>query len=172
MFPDSTRCTAVSLCSAQFAGGLRVSHSLEAKEQNESRTKMDISSLASKFLESSHGQGAAAALSAQGFGADDVQQVLNHSISAGAAHVEQAHQDSGGMLGKHAGMSFFAAFASGLVKGDGVFGSLEDGAAGMIQGRIVGLLTAHMGMDSAAASAAAAATAPYVLAFLREHLRL
>jgi hypothetical protein len=32
------------------------------------------------------------------------------------------------------------------------------------------LLTAHMGIDSAAADAAAAATAPYVLAFLREHL--
>jgi hypothetical protein len=133
---------------------------------------MDFASLLTKFLESPHGQSAAAALGAQGFGADQVQQILNHSVSAGAAHVEQAHQDGGGLLGRHAGMSFFAAFASGLVKGDGIFGSLEDGAAGLIEGRIVALLTANMGMDSATAAAAAAATAPYVLSFLREHLRL
>ena len=133
---------------------------------------MDIPTLVNKFLESSHGQGAAAALSAQGFGDGDARNILQHSISAGAAHVEQAHQNSGGLLGHHAGMSFFAAFASGLIKGDGVFGSLEDGAVGVIEGRIAGLLTAHMGFDSAAADAAAAATAPYVLAFLREHLHI
>ena len=129
---------------------------------------MDISPLLEKFLESPHGQNAAAALSAQGFNGDDVKQILNHSVAAGQAHVEQAHQSSGG----HAGVSFFAAFASGLVKGDGVFGSLEDGAVGVVQGKIVSLLTANMGMNSAAATAAAAATAPYVLAFLREHLHL
>jgi len=129
---------------------------------------MDISSLLNRFLESSHGQNAASALSAKGFSGDDVQNILAHSVSAGAAHVEQAHQSSGG----HAGMSFFAAFASGLIKGDGVFGSLEDGAAGVIEGKIVALLTARMGMNSAAADAAAAATAPYVLAFLREHLHI
>jgi hypothetical protein len=129
---------------------------------------MDISPLVTKFLESSHGQGAAAALSAQGLGGNDVQQILSHSISAGAAHVEEAHKNSG----KHTGMSFFAGFASGLIKGDGIFGSLEDGVVGVVEGRTVALLTAHMGMDSAAASAAAAATAPYVLAFLREHLHI
>jgi hypothetical protein len=129
---------------------------------------MDLASLLNKFLESSHGQKAASALSAQGFGGDDVRQILDHSVSAGAAHVEEAHRNSGG----HSGMSFFAAFASGLVKGDGILGSLEDGVVGVIEGRIVALLTARMGMDSAAASAAAAATAPYVLAFLREHLRI
>jgi hypothetical protein len=129
---------------------------------------MDIAPLLSKFLESSHGQNAAAALSAQGIGADNIRQILDHSVSAGAAHVEQAHKDSG----HHTGLSFFAGFASGLIKGDGILGSLEDGAVGVIQSRIVALLTAHMGMDSAAADAAAAATAPYVLAFLREHLRL
>jgi hypothetical protein len=129
---------------------------------------MNIPSLLNKFLESSHGQSAASALSAQGFGASDVRQILDHSVSAGAAHVEQAHNNGGG----HAGMSFFAAFASGLIKGDGVFGSLEDGAVGIIEGRIVALLTARMGMNSAAATAAAAATAPYVLAFLKQHLHL
>jgi hypothetical protein len=129
---------------------------------------MDIASLVNTFLQSTHGQSAASALSAQGYGGNDVQQILNHSMSAGAAHVEQAHNAGGG----HGGMSFFAAFASGLIKGDGVFGSLEDGAVGVIEGKIVSLLTARMGMDSTAATAAAAATAPYVLAFLREHLHI
>jgi hypothetical protein len=128
---------------------------------------MDLSPLLDKFLESPHGQGAASALSAQGYSGDDVQKILHHSISAGADHVEQAHKAGGG---HHAGISFFAGFASGLIKGDGVFRSIEDGAVGVIEGKIVGLLTAHMGIDSAAADAAAAATAPYVLAFLREHL--
>jgi hypothetical protein len=131
---------------------------------------MDLSPLLNRFLESPQGQGAASALSDMGYGDNDVQKILHHSISAGAEHVEQAHKDSGGLFGHHAGMSFFAAFASGLIKGDGVFRSIEDGAVGVIEGKIVGLLTAHMGIDSAAADAAAAATAPYVLAFLREHL--
>ena len=63
-----------------------------------------------------------------------------------------------------------AAFASGLVHGDGILGSLEDGAAGVVIGRITESLTGKMGIDSAAADAAAAATAPYVVAFLREHI--
>ena len=133
---------------------------------------MDLSSLLGRFLESAHGRNAAAALSSQGFDDHATNQILGHSLSAGAAHVEQAHQSGGGLLGRHAGTSFFAAFASGLVHGDGLRGSLEDGVVGVVEGRIVALLTAHMGVDSATADAAAAATAPYVLAFLREHLRL
>ncbi len=130
---------------------------------------MDVSSLVGTFLESRHGQAAASALSAQGYDDDAARQILGHSLSAGADHVEEAHRAGGG---HHAGASFFAAFASGLVHGDGVRGSLEDGVVGVVEGRIAGLLTARMGYDSAAADAAAAATAPYVLAFLREHLRL
>jgi len=133
---------------------------------------MDIESLVQKFLGSEHGQQAAAALAQQGFGEDQVQEILGHTARAGAQHVEQQHKDSGGLFGEHAGMSFFAAFASGLIKGDGVVGSLEDGAAGILVGRITEALTAQMGMDSTAADAAAAATAPYITAFLKQHLGL
>ena len=133
---------------------------------------MDLSHLLGRFLDSAHGRGAAAALSARGFGDADARQVLHHSLAAGTAHVEQAHQSGGGLLGHHAGTSFFAAFASGLLHGDGLRGSLEDAALGVVEARIVGLLTAHLGIDSATADAAAAATAPYVLAFLREHLHV
>lgn len=131
---------------------------------------MDFTALLEKFLASSHGQNAAAALSDQGISGDDAQTILAHSISAGAAHVEQAHTDGGGLFGAHSGTSFLAAFAFGMIRGNGVLGSLEVGAVGVIQGRIVELLTSQMGMSSTAAAAAAGATAPYVLSFLREHL--
>ncbi len=133
---------------------------------------MDIASLVENFLGSPHGQQAAAALTQQGFSGDQVQQILAQAAQAGGAHVEQAHKDNGGLLGEHAGMSFFAAFASGLVKGDGIMGSLEDGTGGVIIGRITEALTAQLGMDSGTADAAAAATAPYVMSFLKQTLGL
>lgn len=133
---------------------------------------MDIASLVQNFLQSSHGQQAASSLSQAGFNDGQVQDILTHAATAGAEHVEQHHRDNGGLLGNHAGVSFFAAFASGIIKGDGVFGALEDGVAGVVIGRITEALTARMGLDSASADAAAAATAPFVMAFLREQLGL
>jgi len=134
--------------------------------------RMDIANLVQGFLSSSNGQQAAAALAQQGFNQGQVGQILSQAASAGAQHVEQSHKDSGGLLGEHAGLSFFSAFASGLVRGDGLMGALGDGAAGVVVGRIAEALTARLGMSSSMASAAAAATAPYVVAFLREHVGL
>ena len=131
---------------------------------------MDISSLVHGFLKSEHGQQAASALGDQGFDDSQVRDILHHSVHAGAKHVEEHHKASGGLLGEHAGLSFFAAFASGIIKGDGVVGALEDGMAGVVLGRITEALQEKMGLDSTAADAAAAATAPYVVAFLKEHL--
>jgi hypothetical protein len=131
---------------------------------------MDIASLVQKFLQSSHGQQASSSLSQAGFDDAQVQDILSHAATAGAEHVEASHAESGGILGHHAGASFFAAFAAGIVKGDGLVGALEDGALGVVIGRITEALTARLGMDSAAADAAAAATAPYVMAFLKEHI--
>jgi hypothetical protein len=133
---------------------------------------MDISSIVQGFLGSQQGQQAAGALAQQGFNYNQVQQILSHSAAAGAQHVEQHHKDSGGLLGEHAGWSFFSAFASGLVKGDGVVGALEDGALGVVMGRIAEALMAQLGMDSALANAAAGATAPFVMGFLKQHIGL
>jgi hypothetical protein len=133
---------------------------------------MDVANLVSSFLNSAQGRQAAATLAQQGFNPGQVQQILTHATAAGASHVEQHHQDSGGILGNHAGLSFFAAFASGLIKGDGVLGALEDGAMGVVTGRIAEAITAKAGIDSKLADAAAAASAPYVMAFLKSHLGL
>ena len=131
---------------------------------------MDVANLVTSFLGSSQGRDAAAALAKQGFDPSQAQQILQHATAAGASHVESHHKDSGGILGNHAGLSFFAAFASGLIKGDGVMGALEDGAMGVVTGRIAEAITAQMNIDSKLADAAAAASAPYVMAFLKKHL--
>lgn len=131
---------------------------------------MDISSLIKKFIGSEHGQNAQAALSDAGISDDQMQDVLSTVAQAGVDHVEQTHKDNGGLLGEHAGLSFFAAFASGIVKGDGVLGSLEDGAGGVVVGRIAQALQDKLGYDSGTATAAAAAAAPYIVAFLKQHL--
>ncbi len=131
---------------------------------------MSIEQIAQQFMQSPHGAGAWQALQQQGFSPSVAQQILGHSAYAGAAHLEQHHNDRGGLLGEHAGLGFFAAFASGVLRGDGFVGALEDGAAGVVLARITEALTARMGLDSRAADAAAAATAPYVVAFLKQRL--
>ena len=125
---------------------------------------MDFSDLAQEFLGSEHGQGALSALAAQGVSNDDAQTYLTHAVAAGGEHVE-AH--GAGLLGDHPGTSFFAAFAAGIVKGDGVFGALEDGAEGVLTGRIAQAIAERAGVDPGTASTIAAAATPYVRAFLK-----
>jgi hypothetical protein len=56
----------------------------------------------------------------QGINPDDAQQMLGQVAETAHAHVEE---QSSGLLGDNAGKSFFAAFAAGLVHGDGFLGS-------------------------------------------------
>jgi hypothetical protein len=130
---------------------------------------MDTQNIIHSFLHSTEGRQAAGALESAGFEQSQISQILHHAAHAGIQHIE-ADAAKGGILGEHAGMSFFAAFASGLLKGDGMMGSLEDGAAGIVVGRITETLTSAVGLDSGMADAAAAATAPYVMAYLKKHL--
>ena len=130
---------------------------------------MDTQQIIQSFLHSSEGRQAASALADVGIEESKISQVLHHAARAGIEHVE-ADAQRGGILGEHAGMSFFAAFASGLLKGDGVVGSLEDGVGGVVVGRIAEAITASVDIDSSLVDAAAAATAPYVMAYLKKHL--
>jgi hypothetical protein len=128
---------------------------------------MDAQQLISEFLSSEHGQQAVQALGEQGINEDDAQQMLGHAAEVAHAHVEE---QSAGVMGDHPGKSFFAAFASGLVRGDGFFKSLVDGGEGVLTGRIAESLAARMGVDPSTASAVAAAATPYIVAFLKQHL--
>jgi hypothetical protein len=128
---------------------------------------MDAQQLVAEFLASDHGAQAAQALAAQGVSPEDAQQLLGHAASAAYDHVES---QNAGLMGEHAGKSFFAAFAAGLVHGDGFFKSLVDGGEGVMSGRIAEAMAARMGLDPSTASTLAAAATPYVVNFLKEKL--
>jgi hypothetical protein len=130
---------------------------------------MDLEPLIGKFMASEQGQQAMAALQQKGIPADAAQSYLGHSLDAVQAHVND-HADSQGILGDHPGKSFFAAFASGMLKGDGVMGSLEDGAAGVVSGRVVEALCSKAGLDSSTATMVAGAVTPYAMSFIKSHL--
>jgi hypothetical protein len=128
---------------------------------------MDVQQLVSEFLASEHGNQAAQALADQGVSPDDAQQMLGQVAETAHAHVEE---QSAGLMGEHPGKSFFAAFAAGLVRGDGFFKSIEEGGEGILTGRVAESLAQKMGIDPAVASTVAAAATPYVVAFLKEKL--
>ena len=67
---------------------------------------MDAQQFISDFLASPQGAQAAQALGAQGLSGDSAQQVLSQAAEATHAHVEE---QGAGLLGDHAGRSFFAA---------------------------------------------------------------
>lgn len=126
---------------------------------------MDAQQLISEFLASEHGVQAVQALAAQGVSAADAPQLLGHATEAAQAHVEEQHA---GTLGAHAGRSFFAAFAAGLVRGDGFFKSLVDGGEGVLTGRVAEALATRAGLDPTSASTMAAAATPFVVAFMKQ----
>jgi len=126
---------------------------------------MDAQQMISEFLSSPQGAQAAQSLAGQGFNPDDVQQMLSHVAETTHSHAEE---QNAGVMGDHPGKSFFAAFAAGLVKGDGFFGSLFAGGEGILTGRVAESLAGKMGIDPGTASTVAAAATPYVVAFLKE----
>lgn len=131
---------------------------------------MDVQALLNEFLGSQHAAGAQQSLADLGFNPDDTASILATATATAHAHAEE-HAASSGLLGEHPGRNFFAAFAAGLVRGDGFIGALEDGGEGVLVGRVTEALTNQLGLDSSTASAVAAAATPYVVGFLKEKLR-
>ena len=130
---------------------------------------MNVEEFVQQFLGSEHGRSALDAVTATGVSPDDAQQYLTHAAAAAHAHVEE-HAQSSGLLGDNVGKSFFAAFASGLVRGDGLLGSLGDGLEGVLVGRIAEALADKVGLDQATAATVAAAATPYIAAFVKSKL--
>jgi hypothetical protein len=131
---------------------------------------MEISELVSGFLASEQGRGAIAALGQNhGLDANAANAILGHAASAAGTHVND-NAGLSGLLGENTGRNFFAAFAAGLVKGDGVMGALEDGAIGALVGRVTEALVTNAGMDSSMASGIAATATPYLKSFIKQHI--
>lgn len=121
---------------------------------------MEARDLVAEFLASDHGAQALQALQAQGVDGDTAQQLLGNAAEAAHAHAEE----------HHGGRNFFAAFAAGLVRGDGFFKSLVDGGEGMLVGRVAEHMAGGSGVDAGTASTLAAAATPYLVAFLKQRL--
>lgn len=108
------------------------------------------------------------ALAAQGVDPESARDMLGQATSVAQDHVEAAH--SSGLLGDHPVRNFFTAFATGLVRGDGVMKSLVDGGEGVLSGKVAESIAQRNGIDSSKASAIAAAATPFVVAFLKQKL--
>jgi hypothetical protein len=121
---------------------------------------MDAQQLVSEFLASDHGAQALDALRAQGVDDAAAQQLLGHAAEAAHAQAEE----------HHGGRNFFAAFAAGLVRGDGFLKSLVDGGEGMLTGRVAESMAARAGIDGSTASTLAAAATPFLVSFLKQRL--
>jgi len=121
---------------------------------------MDAQQLLTEFLASGQGAQAMDALRAQGVDDSTAQQMLGHA--AEAAHAQATEH--------HGGRNFFAAFAAGLVRGDGFLKSLVDGGEGMLTGRVAESMAARAGVDGSTASAMAAAATPFLVSFLKQKL--
>jgi len=128
---------------------------------------MDAQQMLEEFLGSSHGQSAMADLQAQGHSPEAAAQYLAHATEAAHAHVQE---QGSGLLGAHPGRNFLAAFASGLVKGDGLWGSMKDGLEGVLGGRVAEAIATKAGVDGGTASGIAAALTPYLTSFLQNKL--
>ncbi len=121
---------------------------------------MDAAQLAEEFMVSDHGAQALQALRDQGLDDDAARQAL--AGAAAAAHAQATEH--------HGGRNFFAAFAAGLVHGDGFLKSLVDGGEGMLAGRVAESMSARAGVDGSTAATLAAAATPYLVGFLRQKL--
>lgn len=121
---------------------------------------MEVQELVQDFLNSEHGQQAASALAAQGIDPGNAQALLGHAAAAAHAHATE----------HHGGQNFFAAFAAGLIRGDGFLKSLVDGGEGVLMGRITDAIASRAGVDSQTASNIAAAATPYIVGYLKQKL--
>jgi hypothetical protein len=139
---------------------------------------MDMQELVAGFLASSHGQNAQNALVGQGIDPTQANVLLGHATEAAANHINAQHpaptESEGGLLGsllgQHAGRNFLAGIAAGIARGDGLAGSLEDGALGVVTGRITEALVEKAGLDGGTASTVAAAATPFIAGYLKEKL--
>lgn len=132
--------------------------------------------LLKEFASSEHGQNALGALQ-QNFPSLNAQQIMAAAVPAAAqamhkvtAGQEQPHVGLFNLLGGHAGKSFLAGAVAGLLRGDGIMGSLKDGVMGTLGGHIAEYLAQETGLDPAMASQVAALLTPFITHYAHDKL--
>ncbi len=131
----------------------------------------------SEFASSPQAQAALAALQAQGHSPETAQALLGHGLSAAAESMSaqtagqaQPTESLWNIFGGHSGREFLLGLTAGIARGDGIFGSLQDGAMGLVAGHVGEVLGQRAGLDPATAGSAAAAMTPFILQFVHEKL--
>ncbi len=132
--------------------------------------------LLKEFASSEHGQNALGALQ-QKFPDLDSQQIMDSAVPAAAQAMHkvtaghaQPHVGLFNMLGGHAGRSFLAGAVAGLIRGDGIMGSLKDGVMGTLGGHVAEYLAQETGLDPQVASEVAALLTPFITHYAHDKL--
>ncbi len=133
--------------------------------------------LLTEFTSSSQGQGALSALTAKGFSQDDASKFINEALPAAKAHFEGKVTGSPkpevglfSMFGGHAASSFLIGLTEGIVRGESVLDSIEDGGISLLAGHIADVVAPKLNIDSDKASIGAAVAAPFIVHFAHEKL--
>ncbi len=131
----------------------------------------------SEFTGSMQGQNALAALQQRGFAPAAAYGLLSHAVPAATEAMHRAttgHQEPAlglfNLFGGHAGREFLTGAVAGLLRGDGVVGSLEDGGIGMISGHVAEVVAQRTGMNQSAAGEVAAVITPFIVHYAHDKL--
>ena len=128
------------------------------------------------FASSPAGQKAVQVLQSKGFTPEQVQDIMSHAGTAAASGLQK--QTGGGadavglfnIFGGHSGREFLMGAVTGLLKGDGVVGSLEDGGMGALAGHMGEYLAPRLGVDPGTAGSITAVLTPFVGQYVHDHL--
>lgn len=130
-----------------------------------------------EFTSSQHADSAIAALVQKGFAEGDARDLIGHAIPAAAAAMTQQvenhpepHVGLFNIFGGHAGKEFLIGLTEGIVRGDGIVGSLEDGGMSMIGGHIGEVIAEKTGLPQETCGLAAATITPFIVRFVHEKL--
>ena len=136
-----------------------------------------VDQMLSQFTGSVQGQNALAALQQRGFSPDAAMGLLGHAIPAATAAMNNAtsgHAEPAmglfNIFGGHAGREFLTGAVAGLLRGDGIVGSLEDGGVGMISGHVAEVIAQRTGMNPSVAGEVAAVVTPFIVHFAHDKL--
>jgi hypothetical protein len=129
------------------------------------------------FFQSQQGQNAFGVLQQRGYNPAQAQQILGSAVPAAAEAMARASQGNQqpalgifDIFGGHAGAEFLTGAIGGLLRGDGLVGSLEDGAMGMVGGHIAEVLAQRLGMNQRMAGEVAALVTPFIVHYAHERL--